>query len=55
MPRAFIVYSSKNHIPYILGILKVINKVLKRLDGLRPNVTYEYGIRKRFKVSFADE
>lgn len=79
MPRAFIVYSSKNHIPYILGILKVIDKVLKSLDiepyylsdqirggklyplvlrdmitqsdmgivvldGLRPNVTYEYGL-----------
>ncbi len=79
MPRAFIVYSSKRHVPYIEDVMEVIDKVLKSLDidpyylshqirgglsypplilemitqsdmgivvldGLRPNVAFEYGL-----------
>ena len=79
MPRAFIVYSSINHVSYIEDILKVVDSVLKSLDitpfllrnqikagelyslaiqamvtesdlgivildGLRPNVAFEYGL-----------
>lgn len=79
MPRAFVVYSSKRHVPYIEDVMEVIDKVLKSLDiepyylshqirgglsypplilemitqsdmgivvldGLRPNVAFEYGL-----------
>lgn len=79
MPRAFIVYSSIDHVPYIEKVLNVVNLVLKSLniepiylsnkirggqlypirlqelitqsdmgivilDGLRPNITFEYGL-----------
>lgn len=87
MPRAFIVYSSSSHVPYINNVLEVINSILWSLDiepyylskqirggrlypqvlqemitqsdmgivildGLRPNVTFEYGllIRKNIDV-----
>ena len=79
MPRAFIVYSSSSHVPYINTVLEIVDSVLRSmdiepfylssqirggrlypsvlhemitqsdmgvviLDGLRSNVTYEYGL-----------